>query len=330
MKNGKLPNNILKKYVIAGSDRINDNIVVGPQVGEDCSIIRLRDKYCVLTTDPITAADADSGRIGVNICCNDVASAGVRPFGILVTILAPSGTEAEKIRDVMNDIRRTCSELSIDILGGHTEITDGVNRMILSITAIGMGDSFVRTGGAQAGDDVVVTGYAGLEGTAIIARDYFNRLKGLVDDEVLLKGQKMLKDISVVKAGLIAAKYGAHSMHDATEGGILGAIWEVAETSGKGVYIYKERIPIAKETIAICNAAGADPYRLISSGCMIITLSDGEGLCRKLEEEGINAAVVGKITEGSKIMKDGDSELEIAAPEADEIYSIIERLSEGR
>lgn len=330
MKNGKLPNDILEKYVIAGLDKINDNIIVGPQVGEDCSIIKIEDKYCVLTTDPITAADADSGRIGVNICCNDVASAGAKPFGILVTILAPSGTKVEKIRNVMEDIRKSCRELSIDILGGHTEITDGVNRMILSITAIGIGDSFVRTGGAQAGDDVVVTGYAGLEGTAIIARDYFNQLKGRVDEQVLLKGQKMLKDISVVKTGIIAAKYGVHSMHDATEGGILGAIWEVAESSGKGVYIYKERIPITQETIVICRAAGADPYKLISSGCMIITCRGGESLCRKLESEGINAAVVGKITEGSKIVKSGDSEYEVAAPEADEIYSIIERLGASR
>jgi hydrogenase maturation factor len=326
MKNGKLPNDILEKYVIAGADKINKNIIVGPQVGEDCSIIRMQDKYCVLTTDPITAADINSGRIGVNICCNDVASAGVRPFGILVTILAPSGTEVDRIRNVMEDIRKSCRELSIDILGGHTEITDGVNRMILSITAIGMGDSYVRTGGAQAGDDIVVTGYAGLEGTAIISRDYFNQLKGMVDEEILLKGQEMLKDISVVKTGLIAAKHGVNSMHDATEGGILGAIWEVADTSEKGVYIYKERIPIAHETIDICNAAGADPYRLISSGCMIITCRDGEGLCRLLESEGINASVVGKITEGNKIVKAGDIEYEIAAPEADEIYSIIERL----
>jgi hydrogenase maturation factor len=326
MKNGKLPNDILEKYVIAGADKINENIIVGPQVGEDCSIIRMQDKYCVLTTDPITAADINSGRIGVNICCNDVASAGVRPFGILVTILAPSGTEVDRIRNVMEDIRKSCRELSIDILGGHTEITDGVNRMILSITAIGMGDSYVRTGGAQAGDDVVVTGYAGLEGTAIISRDYFNQLKGMVDEEILLKGQEMLKDISVVKTGLIAAKHGVNSMHDATEGGILGAIWEVADTSEKGVYIYKERIPIAQETIDICNAAGADPYRLISSGCMIITCRDGEGLCRKLESEGINASVVGKITEGNKIVKAGDIEYVLAAPEADEIYSIIERL----
>ncbi len=330
MKNGKLPNNVLEKYVIAGSDSINENIVVGPQVGEDCSIIRVKDKYCVLTTDPITAADVNSGRIGVNICCNDIASAGVKPFGILVTILAPSGTEVDEIRDVMDDIRSSCRELSIDILGGHTEITDGVNRMILSITAIGMGDCYIKTGGALEGDDIVVTGYAGLEGTTIIARDYYDQLKGMVDEETLLKGQAMLKDISVVKAGLIAAKHGAHSMHDATEGGILGAIWEVAETSGKGVCICKERIPIARETIDICRATGVDPYKLISSGSMIITCRDGEDLCRLLASEGINAVVVGKITEGRKIVKRGDKEEEIDAPEADEIYSVIEKLGEGR
>ena len=330
MRNGKLPNDILKKYIISGMDKINENIVVGPQVGEDCSIIRLQDKYCVLTTDPITAADANSGRIGVNICCNDVASAGVKPFGVLVTVLAPSGTGAEEIKRVMDEIRASCRELSVDILGGHTEITDGVNRMILSITAIGMGNSYVKTGGAMTGDDVVVTGYTGLEGTAILARDYYNQLKDKVDESLLLKGQGMLRNVSVVKTGLIAAQYGVSSMHDATEGGVLGAIWEVAETSGKGVYIYKERLPITKETIEICRAAGADPYRLISSGSMIITCKSGETLCQELNREGINAVVVGKITEGKRILEAGGNEQEIDAPATDEIYRIIESLREEK
>lgn len=324
MQIGKLPNDVLKNVIISKIGRRNKDIIVGPEIGEDCSIVNFGEEVCVLTTDPITAATKDAGTIGVHICCNDIASAGVRPLGVMVTILAPPSLEIEDIREVMEQVNKACEELSIDVLGGHTEVTDAVNRLVLSITAIGKGrkDEFVTTGGSRLGDDIIVTGFAGLEGTAIIAADYFDKLLGRVDRETLLSARGLLESISVVKAGSIAAKFGVNAMHDATEGGILGAIWEIAEASGNGVYIYKDRIPVKKETLIIANSIGIDPYKLISSGSMIITCSDGEGLCKALEENGINAGVVGKITDGKKIIVEGKEEYEIEAPEADEIYRV--------
>lgn len=324
MQIGKLSNELLREVIISGIDKKNEDIIVGPGVGEDCSVVKFGDEVCVLTTDPITAASNNAGIIGVHICCNDIASAGVRPLGILVTILAPPSAALEDIKRIMGEINEACRELSVDVIGGHTEVTDAVNRIVLSITAIGKGkrDGFVTTGGAQDGDDIVVTGYAGLEGTAIIAKDYYDSLKDRLDGELLLRAQNMLKSISVVKAGLLAADYGVHAMHDATEGGVLGAIWEMAEASRKGVYIYEEKLPVKDETIRICRELGLNPYRLISSGSMIIACSDGEDLCRVLGENGIDARVVGKFTDGKRIIATSQGEEEIVPPEADEIYRV--------
>lgn len=329
MQIGKLPNDVLEESIISKIKRYSKDVLVGPQVGEDCAVVKFNDDVCVLTTDPITAAGKNAGKIGVHICCNDIASAGVRPLGILVTILASPSNTKEDVKEVMNDVVKVCDELSIDILGGHTEITDAVNRMVLSITAIGKGkkDEYVTTRGAKAGDDIVVTGNAGLEGTTIIARDYYNTLKDIIGEDILNRAKNMLKDISVVKAGLIASEFGVNAMHDATEGGILGAVWEIAKASDKGLYIDKKNIPIKEETLKICTLLDINPYRLISSGCMVIACSKGDELCGILNENGIEAKVIGKITDGGKIIKTSKGEEEILPPESDEIYKAGERAS---
>jgi hydrogenase expression/formation protein HypE len=324
MQIGKLPNDVLKNIVISKIDKINKDVLVGPSVGEDCSIIDFGEEVCVLTTDPITAAQNNAGRIGVHVCCNDIASAGVKPLGVLVTILAPPSSEIDDIKKIMEEVNEVCGELSIDVLGGHTEITDAVNRMVLSITAIGKGkkSEYITTGGANVDDDVIVTGCAGLEGTSIIANDYYEYLRKKIDEKVLIDAQHLLKSISVVKVGMIASNFGVTAMHDATEGGILGAIWEVAEASSKGVLVHEDKIPIKDETIEICRELNINPYKLISSGCMIITCKDGRKLCEVFEKNGIEANVVGKITNERKVINKKGVEIEIDAPESDEIYNV--------
>lgn len=324
MQEGKLTNEVLNEVIISKIKKSNKDVIVGPEIGEDCSMIDFGNEVCILTTDPVTAAQENIGHIGVHICCNDIASAGVKPVGVMVTILAPISSNIEDIGQVMGEVNDACAELGIDVLGGHTEITSAVNRMVLSITAIGKGkkDQVVTTGGAKINDDIIVTGYAGLEGTGILSRSYNDYLITKLPSEIIDVGKNMLKSISVVDVGLLAGQFGVNAMHDATEGGVLGAIWEVAVASNKGMYIYEESIPIKEETIKICDALKINPYRLISSGCMIITCSNGEELCDQLNKNGISANIVGKITKDNKIISAGGIDVVVDPPESDEIYSV--------
>jgi hydrogenase maturation factor len=208
---------------------------------------------------------------------------------------------------------------NVEIIGGHTEVTASVSRMVTCATVIARaGDNgLIMPGGMRDGDDIVLTKWAGLEGTAVIAADYADRL-GLGEAE-LAQARGFIGLISVVKEGLYAASRGAHAMHDVTEGGVLGAAWEMAQASGCGVEINPARIPVHPLTVKICALVGLDPFRLLSSGAMLIACPDGEGLVLGLKETGVNAAVIGKACGKGARLIGGEP---IAEPSAEELYKL--------
>ena len=325
MKEGKIPSELLRKLVFDNIRIKNDDILIRPEIGEDCAAIDFGDYACVLTTDPITGAQAGAGTLAVHISCNDIASAGVKPLAVMLTIMAPVGTKEEDISRVMKEASEAAYELDVDIIGGHTEITSAVNRMIISTTAVGktLKSKLVTTAAAKAGDDVVMTKWAGLEGTSIIAADKKDKLTGVLNESELLEAQSLIKHISVVKEGILAAEFGVNSMHDITEGGLLGAAWEVAESSKLGIEIDIDAVPMKDVTEKICSHLGINPYRLISSGSLIITCKNGHGLVETMKAQGINAAVIGRVTESGvfTVDKDGNKKI-IEPPDVDELFRI--------
>lgn len=300
MNIGKVPGEFLDEGIIKQINKGTQppEVIVKPSIGEDCSILKLHPKdMLVLSTDPITGATENIGQLAVHINANDLASSGGEPIGLLVTLLLPPETTQKQITDIMADIHGECCKLGMAILGGHTEITDAVNKPIVSVTAVGKvhEDKMVASSTAQVGDAVIMTKWAGLEGTAILAYDYEEQLSHL-PKEVIDEAKSYTKYLSVVPEGRIAADFGVHAMHDVTEGGILGAAWELASCSDCGININRDAIPVTDITESICRAANVDVYRLISSGSMIITASDGEGLVKALQVKGIKASIIGRIT----------------------------------
>jgi len=173
MKEGKIPPELLKSLVFNNIKVKHKDVIMRPEIGEDCAAIDFGSHACVLSTDPITGAAEGAGTLAIHISCNDVATSGVRPVGIMVTILAPPEATEEDIKRVMEEAGEAAFRLGVEIIGGHTEITSAVNRIVISTTAIGkvIKDRIVRTSGAQTGDDVIMTKWAGLEGTSIIASE---------------------------------------------------------------------------------------------------------------------------------------------------------------
>lgn len=329
MKSGKVPNEVLNKIVLSKINMFRKDVILRPAIGEDCAAIDF-DKYaCVLSTDPITGASNDVGQLAVHISCNDIASCGVEPLGLMVTILCPVGTTEAELEKVMEQICFAAAELNVEIIGGHTEVTSAVNRIVLSTTCIGkaLKNEIVSSTGARPGDSIVITKSAGLEGTAIIANDFEHKLVGTISNDELNMAKSFIKSISVVKEGVLAGKFGATSMHDITEGGVLGAAWEVAEASGTGIIINKDNIPVEAVTNSICKTLDLDVLRLISSGCMFITCLDGEGLVKLLESNNIKATIIGTVTsnvnERLLISKKDGTIKNIEPPGPDELYKII-------
>lgn len=330
---GKLTNDTLGEVVLSEIKPIRDDILIRPGVGEDCAAIAYGDLAVVLTTDPITGSGSKLGHLAVHVCLNDIASSGAEAVGILLTILCPVGTTKKEIQDILHEANRSANAMGVEIIGGHTEITDAVNRMIISATAVGKTkvNDVIKTSGARAGDLVYLTKQAATEGTAIIAYEKSDVLGSVLTDSELNLAKGLMEEISVVPEGSIGAKVGASAMHDATEGGVLGAIHELCEASGVGCIIERNTIPVLQETQKICRHFDIDPLRLISSGTMIITIPKERSLA--LEEELSAASIpfsrVGWITDdGKKCLKDESATGEvfydeIHAPESDELYKVV-------
>lgn len=329
MKEGKLSNALLENTVLKSIRHHRKETIIGPGVGEDCGAMAFGEYACVITTDPITGATKDIGKLAVHVSCNDIASAGVEPIGITMTLLAPVGTTAEEIETVMKQAQETAESLHVDIVGGHTEITSAVNRMVVSVTAIGKGlqTQIVSTSGGCKGDVILMTKKAAIEGTSIVAaekEDYL--LSQGMSAENIQKAKAFGEMLSVVPEGLIAGKMEVSAMHDATEGGILGAVWELAEACQCGCVIELASIPVDPLTESICQQMQLDLYRLISSGSMIITCKpeQAEELINTFRRNDIECSRIGHLVESgfTLINKDGiESVLE--PPGADELYKIF-------
>ena len=187
---GKIPPEILEKIVMKpmmGSKVKRDDVILRPTTGEDCSAIDLGGEYCVLSTDPITGAAADIGYLAVQINCNDIYSAGAEPMGVLLTVLLPPESDEPMLEEIMAGSLRAAEERGIEILGGHTEVTDAVTKPLSSAAVIGKtkGRKLLATGDAKAGQDVVMTKWAGTEGTAILAKEWEEGLRAYLSEEEL-------------------------------------------------------------------------------------------------------------------------------------------------
>ncbi|MDD4568573.1 MAG: AIR synthase family protein [Tepidanaerobacteraceae bacterium] len=328
LKVGKIPPDILKSSVFPYIGTLREEVLVHSGLGEDCSIIDFGNSVAVLSTDPITGADNRSSHLSVYVSCNDIAACGAKPVGVLVTLLLPPGSNKIVLKDLMKGIHEAANNIGIEVLGGHSEITSAVNKPVISATAIGITskDTFVTSSGAKPGDDVLVTKALGLEGTAILASDYKEYLSGRVSKNVIDKAQEFIQNISVINEGIIASNIGVSAMHDITEGGLLGACYEVAEASGVGMSIFRDSLPILPETLDICQAFDINPLGLISSGSMLICTPIGDKVLEALKTQGIPATNIGKVINSGKFIFSQEGQEQIIPFERDELFKAIEKV----
>ncbi|EHI97369.1 AIR synthase related protein domain protein [Clostridium sp. DL-VIII] len=324
MKEGKLDFDDLRSIILNNKTVKRNEVKVRNDVGEDCTIIDFGEHEGIFSTDPITGASENVGKLAVHINCNDIASSGGEPIGILVTILAPTSASLEDINKVMNEIDEEAAKINVEIIGGHTEVTSAVNKMVISVTVIGknLKGKSVKTAGAEINDDVIVTKSIGIEGTHILINEYENRIKRILSEEEIKFGKNLINEISVLEEGKIGGEFGVNSMHDITEGGLLGGLFEVAMASNKGFKIYKDRIPVLEITKKVCEEFKIDPLRLISSGSMLITTKSGEKLVERLNKQGISASIIGKICEREGILVDNEEEIKVEPPKRDELFNV--------
>lgn len=327
MKVGKIPESVLKRSVFKQIHTKRSEVLLGAGVGEDCAAVKLADdEMFVMSTDPITGTATDIGNLAIHITLNDLASAGAEPVGVLLTILLPENSEEAVLKETMAQIEIACAEANVQIMGGHTEVTKAVNQPLINVCGVGKAKvgKLVSTAGAKVGDDIIVTKWIGLEGTSIIAKEKEQELLNRYPAQLVEEAKNFDKYLSVLPEAASAVKSGVSAMHDVTEGGIFGALWEMAEASGVGLEIDLKKIPVKQETIEVCEFFGINPYELISSGSMLMAAPDGNTLVRELEKQGIHAVVVGKAVAGNdRVLMNDDETRFLEPPKTDELYKVV-------
>jgi hydrogenase maturation factor len=326
---GKLPGGFLQS--IFDRHPVKDpRVVVGPRIGEDAAVIDLGDRYLVATADPITFAAEDVAWYALQVNANDVAVRGARPRWFLATILLPEqGTTEASVAALFAQLAEACADLEIALVGGHTEITHGLDRPVVAGTMLGevARDRLVTTGGARVGDAIVMTKGIPLEGTALLARERADELRARgVREAVIRRARGFLRrpGLSVLPEAELACELATvHAMHDPTEGGIATALWELAEAAGVGLRIDRDRIAELPEGREVCRALGLDPLGTLASGALVMTLAPAEAtiVVHALARESIDCHYIGRVVERDRgvVLVEGNAERPLPVFSRDEI-----------
>ena len=303
---GKLPNELLARLLARLRQR-DPRVVLGPAVGRDAAVIDTGgERLLVAKTDPVTFASDHIGWYTVHVNANDIACMGARPCWFMATVLLPEGASERLAEDVFGQLAEACESLDVELVGGHTEITLGLGRPVVIGAMLGEveREALVQPAGAREGDALILTKGIAIEGTAVLAREAGERLRGLGVPEGALEtarryifepGISVVPDARAVCEAVRATGAAVHAMHDPTEGGLATALYELAEASGLGVAVREEAVMVLPETAAVCAAASLSPWGLLASGALLAALveEDCETALSALLAAGIPAARIG-------------------------------------
>ena len=300
---GKIQPELLARLLAHGKSPFPDpRVIVGPGIGLDCAVLDFGDRYLVAKSDPITFATDEIGWYAVQVNANDIACSGAQPQFFLATLLLPRVTgNAALTERIFEQITAACRELGATLVGGHTEITHGLDHPIVIGMMLGEvdKDKLVTAAGARAGDAVLLTKGYPIEAVSIIAREV-SAAQTQFDAPFLDRCRNFLRapGISVAKDARVALRAGKiTAMHDPTEGGVATGLWELADASGRGLAVDLASLPLLPEGEELCRAFNLDPLGCIASGALLLTTPEPEKIRAALEAEGIPAHIIGTVTE---------------------------------
>ena len=330
---GKVPPEDLLQSVFPYLGVQDSQVLVGPRFGEDAAVLNFGKKVLVVSSDPITGAIKNLGWLAVHINANDIATMGAKPRWFLAIIFLPEKPPPKLLEKLMKQIDMASKELKISVIGGHSEVSPGFSRPIIAGSMIGetTKQKFVTSSGARPKDLVILTKGVAIEGTSILATDFENQLRSKFSIAFVRKAQGFIKMLSVVPEALTAVNVsGVTAMHDPTEGGIVGGLYELAQASNVGLLIDYNKIPILPETAAICNFFNIDPLQTISSGSLIITSKPNKAkkIIKALTRKKIRAEIIGKVVkkeEGIKILYKKKVKI-LSYPKQDHLWKVFAQL----
>ncbi len=341
---GKISAGTFEKVILPNLGRRDPAVVVGPRHGVDVGVIEVAPgRVLVVTTDPVFVVPAygweKAAWFAVHILASDAATSGLPPRFMTVDLNLPMSMTEEDFTRMWTAYHRECDALGISIVSGHTARYHGTDYPMVggaTVMCLGPKEAYVTPAMARPGDAVIVTKGAAIEATALFAATFPDRIAAVFGTEFAERAGRIFQQMTVVDDALTAVSVGVRhqgvtGMHDATECGVLGGLFEVAAASGNGIRVEKEKIIVGPEAEAICRHWGMDPYAAISEGTLIITcVPDKAGeVLGKLAAKGIPASIVGEMTApGSPlILTERGADRPLRHPEVDPFWQAFARES---
>ena len=330
---GKIPIDLLKDVVFKHLGAHRPEVAIGPSAGIDSAVINAGDKSVIVSMDPITGAVERIGWLSVNVNANDVATFGVEPAFLVSCLLLPEGADRGMVEAISGQMGAAAEALGMAIVGGHCESTPKLQHPIVVGCAIGVTEKgkYVTAAGAKAGDKLILTKSAGIEGTAILASDREAELQKALSADLLRSAKAFYRQISVVKDALTAYRTGGvHAMHDPTEGGVAGGIHEMADAAGLGVKVFEKEIAVQPETSGICRFFDLDPLQLIGSGALLVAAEadKADAIIGSLRNQRVQAAVVGEFLadKNARLVARRNGAVEaLPRPKSDHLWKALSR-----
>lgn len=329
MKRGKVSEVVLKRSVFKNITSNNKNIITGPKVAEDSGIANLCGRVAVTTSGAVDYAERDVEYYTFYRAFNNLLAKGAKPEAIVLNIIMPEKEKEKNLKEIVKSYDFLCKKHQMGIMGGHTQYSGNVNKTMSTVMMIGKVSDVMKKQAAYNHMEeamelqIVMTKALGIEGTAIIAKEREEVLRQRFNGHFCDVCLKFKEYISVEKEAEIAMRNDAVFLHDVSGGGIFAAIWEVAEAFDCGVRIELRKIPVWQETIEVTELFNVNPYKMVSQGSLLIVTEKGKEMVEKLENEGIPATVIGRLTDGKdRILMNHDEKRYLEPPRGDEIYLI--------
>lgn len=301
MKRGKVSESVYKRSVLKQLTYKTEDFCQNPGVGTDVCVYRPLGGRCSVTSAvTVTGVKKHIGVLALNRVRNRLAAIGAVGRGVWVNLVCPDWFTESHLKEVMTELNETATVLETGISGVHVESVPEMMYPMLTVSAYGevAEDSCLTPKRIAAGMDIVMTKYAGTEGAVILAFEREEELLKRYTPSFVDRTENFLSTISAVEETLVAARYGVKAMYTIEEGGVFGALWDMAEAAGLGLEAELRQIPILQETIEVCELFGVNPYQISSAGSMLMVTENGYHLAAELNREGICAKVIGRITKG--------------------------------
>lgn len=333
MKIGKVTENPFKRSILKQIKTKRKEVLCGAGLGGDCAIFSLDhanfegkdDRFVV-----VSATQAGQLPIAsvVQKCKNTLAARGAEGLGVSLQILLPQDAAEEELKAILEEAEAFCAIEKMEIVQAQAQVLPIVTAPYVTVTAFGTAhakEDYHTLKSAGPDEDIVISKWIGLEGTAILAQQNRDAILQRYPGWLVEEAASFSKYLDTSQEAAVAMKSGVCAIHNLSEGGIFAALWELGEGAGVGLTIDLKKLPIRQETVEICNYLNINPYELLSGGGLLMTTKDGPGLVTAFEEAGIPAVIVGKTTDkNERLIKNEDEIRFLDRPHSDSIYGDVE------